>query len=87
MIVTRHTIDFNENHKENIQNYVKDLGVWEFVKEKSYTPGKNITFLVNYKGRDIYICGNNWEIFGNDRGGYWIFSAAGKHELCHAIIR
>jgi hypothetical protein len=71
MIITRQTEpeNFSDNLKEEILEYIRKLELEEFIISKSYIAGKNITFLVNYKGCDLYIVSNNWGVFGNDRGG------------------
>lgn len=71
MIITRHAKEgrFGEGLKEEMEDYISKLGLQTYIEKTKYTEQRNITYILKYRDVEIIICANNWEIYGNDRGG------------------
>jgi len=74
IIVTLHTnpekeyIDFEK--RSEMFNFLNKMNLSEYFDERSEIEGKNITLKISFsRYRQLNILCNNWQIYGNDRGG------------------
>jgi hypothetical protein len=72
ILFTHHTENgsFNvDTLQEKILAQICKLGMQDGIVSKSCTENRNVTIGVNYRGAKLLFCANNWESYGNDRGG------------------
>lgn len=72
MIVTRHCTDsvFNVDRiKDEIYTYIDEKGLSEYIAEYKENSESNVTYILEYKGKNIYVVANDWKTVGVDRGG------------------
>lgn len=74
IIVTLHTVPgkkyVDEEKRFELKNFLQKINLSHLFKKRSEIPGKNITVTENLtEENQILILCNNWQIYGNDRGG------------------
>lgn len=87
MLVTLHTPVDKEYEDEDrlraVENFLKKLGLEQYNQDIRVERGKNITLDIKDKDWRFLICCNNWDKYGNDRGGIVKqLSVCGRKQPC-----
>ena len=91
MLITLHTGNKqyeDEDRKQDVRKFLKRIGLSQLYESMEIIPNKNITIDKTVDNLHLLICCNNWEQFGNDRGGFIKkLSNLGRNEPCNNPFR